>query len=277
MPDPKPKLNAPKPIVTPPVGYTLQEFNASVIPNSLDVPNFIRQGIDMSKIRQVPAPPPKTEDDKSTIAYVLTSDPYKININRPALYGKPVLNHELTHTFQNTRSPDLGRTAVPLDFSKPTTPKTYDYGGVEGLKKAKSIAEFNVEQQAKIVQDYKAKQNKYLAKVKAGKATPAVLREFYEAHQAYHPLVKQLAAMPGADAKLQPSMIDLIRNRNIPTLDLKTEAPGLPSYDTPGLGVVPADPLLGGQSQPTQKVGATKRFKSGKMGVWDGHGWRATQ
>lgn len=257
MPDKKP---------TPPAGYNI------VTPDST-VPAFLQQGVDMSKVKVAPAPPSQTDLQKLAVSYINPSDPYKINVGKPDKFTRPILNHELTHTFQQTRNPALGNVSAPVDKNF-SIQKRYDYGGIEGLKKATSIAHFNEEQQANIVMDYKAAQDAYLAKVKAGKATPADLRKMYETHQAYHPLVKQLAAMPGTKENLQPSALDLMRNRNIPTLDLKTEAPGLPSYDTPGLGVAPADPLLGGQSVAT---GTKKRFANGKMGVWDGHGWRATQ
>lgn len=253
MPNPKP---------TPPKGYNL-------VPADSSVPAFIQQGVDMSKVNVSPAPPPETPLQKRAISYANTGDPYRINVGKPKEFTGPIFNHELTHTFQATRNPSLGETSAPMSDD----PRLAPYGGIEGLKKASSIAQFNAEQQANIVMDYKAIQDKYLAKAKAGTASPAELRVLYEAHQAYHPLVKQLAAMPGTNAKLQPSALDLMLNRNIPSLDLKPEAPGLPSYDTPGLGVVPADPLLGGQSQPTRKIGDTKRFANGKTGRWDGHGW----
>lgn len=250
----------------PPKGYELDTKTA---------PAFLQQGLDMSKVKTVPAPPPQNEDEKQFVSYISPKNPYEINVAKPASYTAPVQNHELTHTFQNTRNPALGSVSAPVDKSKGTTANMYTYGGMEGLKKATSISHFNEEQQANIVMDYKSAQDGYLAKVKAGTATPSDLRKMYETHQTYHPLVRQLAAMPGVDAKLQPSALDMVLNRNMPSLDLKPEAPGLPSYDTPGLGVAPADPLLGGQSQPTaRKVGEIKRFPNGKIGRWDGHGWR---
>lgn len=241
-----------KPDPQPPVGYILDEFKASKVPDSSDVPAFIQQGIDMSKVRQVPAPAPQTVSDKNAIAYVNTKNPYEVNIVQPDLYGKPVFNHELTHTFQATRNPDLGEISAPLPPVEDVTPKTYDYGGVEGLKKAvasgKAVHDFNAEQQAKMVQDYKAVQDKYLAKASAGEITDKDKKEFSDAHQAYHPLVKQLAELPDKNVKVSPTLLDTVLGRTIPGINTKPEPPGLPAYDTPGLGVLPADPLLGGKS-----------------------------
>lgn len=273
------------PVPKPPKGYNLDADppaggNATGFPNPLEAPAFLQQGLDMSKVRQINAPPAQTADQTKAVSYVSSDNPYEIKVGKPLIYNAPIMNHELTHTFQQTRNPALGEISAPVDKSRGTTAAMYDYGGIDGLKKAKSITQFNEEQQANIVKDYKAIQDKYLAQAKAGKASPAELRKLYEAHQAYHPLVRQLAAMPDAKVKLQPSMLDMVLGRNMPTIDMKPEPPGLPSYDTPGLGVVPADPLLGGQSQATHTVGVrrfgeTKNFKNGKAGIWDGRGWVA--
>lgn len=226
----------------------MDEFTAS-IPDTSDVPAFIKQGIDMSKVQQVPGQP-KDDVEKGSVAWTNDSDPYVVNVNQPDIYGKPILNHELTHTFQMTRNPDLGDTSAPFEWNDKNPRSVYEYGGVEALKKATSVAHFNDEQQAEIVKDYKATQDKYLAKAKAGKITDADKHKMYEAHQAYHPLVKQLAAMPDSKTSLNPSLLDEILNRNMPSLDLSTEPPGLPDYSVKGLGVLPADPLLGGKSVP---------------------------
>jgi len=275
MPDPKAKLpKASKAEVKPPAGYVLNN------PADMStVPAFLKQGVDLGKISQVNTDP-QTISESMAVAAVNPANPYQINVFKPHahLYDGDVRNHELTHTYQMTRNPNIGAVAKEQAYhpEDPQNVDDYDYGGEDGLRAAikarKSISDFGYEQQANIVRDYKSKQDDYLAKVKAGKASPADLRKMYETHQAYHPFVRQMAAMPDEKQNLNPSALDLLRNRNIPTLDLKTEAPGLPSYDTPGLGVAPADPLLGGQSVP---IGKTKRFKSGKIGVWDGHGWRA--
>ena len=229
--------------VKPPAGYSLDSFASSVKPLS-EVPAFIQSGVDAKRIQQVPAKP-ESDLDKQAIAYVHSDDPYKINVNKPGEYDKSVFSHELTHTFQLTRNDAIdGSAPVQHKDGKPV----YDYGGLDGLKKAKSIADFSDEQQANIVSDYKGIQDHYLRKAATGKITADDRKKFYEARQAYHPLVKQLAEMPGKNEHLQPSTLDVVLNRNLPTINTKPEAPGLPPYDTPGLGVVPADPLLGGRS-----------------------------
>lgn len=274
------KLNSPAP-----TSYSPEDFKG--LPDNSDVPNFIRQGIDMNKVRQVPADFPSEDTGKNVVAYVSPDAPYDVNVVQPDIYGPPIKNHELTHTFQQTRNPALGDISAPLDrHGKVATANAYDYGGVEGLKKAqqarKTITSFNDEQQAEIVKDYKGIQNKYLAKAKTEMLTDADKKAMYAAHQAYHPFVSQLAGMPGQDVKLNPSLLDMALGR-LPKIDVNPAAPGLPDYSVKGLGVVPADPLLGGKSaypemikhEIPRKMGDTKRFSNGKTGKWDGHGWVA--
>lgn len=235
-------------------------------PDYSDVPAFIKSGIDLSKVRQTPTS--IYGQDPDAIASVTPANPYKIDVDMPDLYGPPVLNHELTHTFQFTRNQSLPAPNNPNDGGS-ASPKSYAYGGVEGLEKAlrggKTIADFNVEQQADMVRDYKARYGGLLHKAQHGRATPQDLHEMYRLRQAYHPFIQQLADMPGQG---QPVAM--------PTG--KPAAPGLPDYSVAGLGVVPADPLMGGNSvYPTEvhRTGETKRFVNGKIGRWDGHGWRA--
>ena len=214
-----------------------------------DVPAFLKRDVDLSKVQQVRAQP-KTADEQRAEAYVFNDAPYKVNVNMPQYFGKPDLNHELTHVDQFTRSPDIPQPYAPTVGGGHDS---YDYGGTAGLHQArnsgKTMASFNQEQQANMVRDYKAAQDKYLEKAAKGVVTKEDEQHMYDAYQAYHPFVAQLAAVPGAGERLQPSMVDEALGRNLPTIPVRPAAPGLPAYDTPGLGVMPADPLLGGRSQ----------------------------
>lgn len=222
-------------------------------PDSSDVPAFIKNGIDMSRVRQVEATPQNAED-RNSIAAVGDDDPYKVKVYATDLYGPPIENHELSHTYQATRNPKLNISApIPRGASRE---QIYGYGGVQGLQNAinnkKTIADFNVEQQAEIVKDYKALQDKYLQKAKQGKITPEDLKQMYIIHQAYHPFIQQFAGMPGQQENLSRSpLLELLGAQKPVPIGGPPPAPGLPAYDTPGLGVLPADPLMGGQSQPT--------------------------
>lgn len=297
MPDPKltalkdqaakrnptvPQVSGSASLISPPMGYKLTSTSGYApsdfkgLPDNSDVPAFIQQGVDMSKVKQIPTPvDPASPND---IAYVGSTTPYDVHVVQPDIYGPPVFNHELMHTFQDTRNPALGDTSAPISENA-THEQTYGYGGIEGLQKAiqgrKTIANFNREQQAEIVKDYKAIQDKYLAKARSGKLTDADKKALYTAHQAYHPMVQQLASMPGKEVNLSPSLLDMALGRNMPTIDITPEAPGLPDYSVKGIGVLPADPLLGGNSVATPTPGTKKRYVNGKIGVWDGHGWRA--
>ena len=220
---------------------------------SQDVPAFIKQGVDMNKVTQK-VQKPETQDDASSIATVYDDKPYDVNIYNPSQYGTSVRNHELTHTFQDTRSGGIPK--VSAGHASVTKPEDYEYGWVQGLEKArnqgKTISSFNVEQQADMVEDYKKIHDLYLDKAKKGTITPDDERRMYRAQKAYHPFVSQLAKMPAKDVPVTSNpLLQLLGYKKPPTIDTKPEAPGLPSYDTPGLGVLPADPLMGGKSRST--------------------------
>lgn len=256
MPDPKP-----------PTGYNL-------VPRDSSVPSFIRESV--GPIKEKIEPPLKNHyPGTETIA---AAHPGVISIYDSKEYTPQVRNHEMTHQFQYTRAD--GNVKLPFGYelpisgaSSPSAPMkytqgslaNYNYGGQDGLQALlsahKTAANLNVEQQADMVADYKAKQDAYLAKVKAGKATPADLKAMYETHQAYHPFVQQMANVPKNFKDTVPSIGTLIGIGKPQSVATNPAAPGLPSYDTPGLGVAPADPLLGGQSQaiktPSQKITGT--------------------
>jgi hypothetical protein len=224
----------------------------SEMPDYSEVPAFLKQNIDMGRVRQV-VTTPQTKEDLNSTAGVGDDDPYRVKVYAPDLYGPPILNHELTHTFQDTRNKSLPSISAPITG---TGRSVYDYGGVKGLEVArlqgKTIADFNAEQQADMVKDYKWFHDQYLNKAAQGKITPEDEKKMYELQQAYHPFIKQLAAMPGANVNLDRSpLLELLGIQKPVSIGGAPEPPGLPSYDTPGLGVLPADPLMGGRSQAT--------------------------
>ena len=231
--------------VNPPPGYVLEnDFSA--------VPEFLKQGLDLNKVQQV-VTQPATEQERRATAEVDDFEPYKVKVLDPRFYGPPILNHELTHTFQDTRAEGIN----PSTQIKQPGPGAYDYGGIEGLKQArkagKTVSDFNYEQQADMVRDYKYHHDQYLQKAARGTITPADEAHMYQLQQAYHPFIKQMAEMPGKDADLKRnSLLELLGVQKPVELNSKPEPPGLPSYDTPGLGVLPADKLMGGKSQPTR-------------------------
>jgi hypothetical protein len=222
---------------------------------SKEPPAFIKQGLDMSKVTE-PVKKPETEDDNRSIATTISDKPYEINVYHPEDYGTSVRNHELTHSFQFTRN--LAPREVGKLDATVNTPEQYEYGWVQGLEAAqknrKTVSDFNLEQQADMVADYKKIHDMYLDKAKKGTITKDDERLMYRAQKAYHPFVSQLAKMPAKkDQVTSNPLLQLLGYAKSPTIDTKPEAPGLPSYDTPGLGMVPADPLMGGQSQSTVK------------------------
>ncbi len=218
-------------------------------------PAFLKQGLDMSKVTQ-PVRKPTTEDESNSIAVTDSDKPYEIKVFHPEDYGTSVRAHELTHTFQFTRaiSPkEVGKLGATVN-----TPEQYQYGWVKGLEEAqknrKTVSDFNLEQQADMVSDYKNIHDMYLDKAKKGKITPEDERLMYRAQKAYHPFVSQLSKMPAKKDQVTTNpLLQLLGYAKAPTINTKPEPPGLPSFDTPGLGVLPADPLMGGQSQSTAK------------------------
>ena len=218
-----------------------------------DVPEFLKQGLDLGKVQQV-ATKPQTIQEQKAIAGVDSDNPYLVKVFDKGNYSTPVLNHELTHTFQDTRNSEL-----PQVSSNKVSPgrSGYEYGGISGLvearKKGKTISDFNYEQQAEMVKDYKTKHDEYLKKASSGNISPSVEKEMYDLQQAFHPFIKQLAEMPSNKENLKRNpLLELLGIQKTPTIDTKPETPGLPSYDTPGLGILPADKLMGGNSQPTK-------------------------
>lgn len=261
---------------TPPKGYTLDTptkgtpSKSEALPSMNSAPLFIRNSVDMSKVRQTVGAP-RANETQALADVRPQEDPYSINVFRPDLYKNPDRDHEITHVFQETRNPQV----QPFAGTQGGGKDNFDYGGQAGLEKArlqgKTISHFNAEQQAEMVKDYKSKHDHYLELAKSGKMTPKDVRDSYALMQAYHPFISQLASMPGV-------------NDNMKTINTTAAAPGLPSPSVAGLGVIQADPLLGGMSQypaakgvATRKIGQTKNFPNGKIGVWDGHGWRAQQ
>jgi hypothetical protein len=244
---------------TPPKGYQLDP----AVQDTSTVPAFIQQGIDVGSVQQSIAPESavhgSTDKGYHTVA---ESNPGVISVFRPGEYDVPVRNHEMTHEFQQTR--DFGGIKLPgdntLDLPGQTKPysadqyrpgdhRNYAYGGVQGLLKArqqgKTVANFNREQQADIVADYKEMQDDYQEAVAAGTATPGMSKMMEQVRQAYHPFVQQLADVPKYSAARS---IGTFLGIGSPDAPPAPRAPGLPAYGTPGLGYVQPDSLLGGDA-----------------------------
>lgn len=243
---PPPPPGGGQPVPNPHYQTTLPSISAT----DSSIPAFIRNGVDMKGVTQTVNKP--NEADQGAIADVHSDDPEHVHVFDTGAYNSDTRNHELTHVFQDTRSPDI--TTVNTHVGKDVVDNTsYDYGGKNGLQKArkggKTIANFGVEQQAQMVRDYKQEQDAFLQKVKSGKATPKDLQAMSDSQQAYHPFMEQMANMPGKDARIHPGYINLLLGRNMPTLDARPEAPGLPSFATPGMGMATPDPLMGGHAE----------------------------
>ncbi len=186
----------------------------------------------MKDVRQATTAP--TLDESNQIANVDTRNPTRINVLMPEHYSAPDLAHEMTHVFQNLHSVPGGSAQTQGEGRD-----EYSYGGIDGLKAAmrsgKTIANFNQEQQARIVQDYYREDRRLMDKAKAGTITPQEKHQLYEMRQVYPRFISQLAAMPKTGEEPTP-------------LDTRPVAPSLPDYSVAGLNVVREDPLMGGGS-----------------------------
>jgi hypothetical protein len=247
---------------TPPADYILDPATADLT----TIPSFIRNGVDTSKVTQVVEPASQQgAPDVAGTETVAESTPGKIAVYHPSEYTTATRNHEMEHQLQQAQSsgtiklpggyelaPFGQHPAAAPEQHESGDPRNYDYGGERGLQQArqhgKTAADFNIEQQADMVSDYKAKQDTYLAKARAGKITKSDQQAMYQTYQAYHPFIQQMASVPRSLAQDMPSVRALLGIGKPPSLAAKPAAPGLPSYAVAGLGVAPADPLLGGQS-----------------------------
>ena len=271
---------APAPPTTPPPGGGTPLPNPNyVAPLRSDddsIPAFIRNSVNVNDVKQVVKTP--GNDDKGVTAEVNDATPNQIDVFDPGKYDTGRRNHELTHVYQDSRGDSTSSTsAVTGEVSIHNDP--YDYSGratssralpkaeqmkakLEGLQKArndgKTIANFNDEQQAEIVRDYKDQHDSFLKKVKDGTATKKDLQAMSDLQNTYHPFIDQLAKMPSKTSS-HTSMLDTLLGHNMPTINTRPDAPGLPSFATPGIGIVAADPLMGGHSQPIRSNKKSKQ------------------
>lgn len=137
-----------------------------------------------------------------------------INVVSPSAYTKPAAAHEATHVFQNTRNDqfqDLGNALLP---NGATSLADYDYGGVAGLQAnpQKTVADYNPEQQAQMVQDLTQAQ----AQLHPG-MTQAQLAAWDRTKTALERPIQQLAAVPAQDDSLGGKIDHYLYERGLGT------------------------------------------------------------
>jgi hypothetical protein len=163
----------------------------------------------------------------------------EIRVDTPSMFDRPVMAHELTHVYQDART---------REFTFPPDQKTdkYNYGGMNGLKKAiqdrKTIANFSVEQQASIVEDYYRAHRDMLAQ---GKLNPRTASDFEEMKKTYGPFIRQLAGVPTDE--------DLYKPIGTPP------PPGVPGYEA--TGYVSGDKNIMDFMIPVKKDNISSQFK----------------
>jgi hypothetical protein len=114
------------------------------------------------------------------------------------MYSPPIAAHEATHVFQNSRNDqfqDLERSQMPSSVSI----GNYDYGGTKGLlaNPLKSVASYNPEQQAEMVEDLTAAQSKLTPKMSRKQ-----LQDWDTTKTALERPIQQLANVPAQDASI---------------------------------------------------------------------------
>lgn len=186
----------------PPPGYSLEE-----------VPDFLKQTAANSK---VVIQPPNGKD----VARVTSTDPTTVQVNQRDQFGQPQLNHEETHVWDFSRNPEIV-SQMEADLRTGKLPKTYTYGGTDGLLQAqqqhKTIADFGPEQHAEMVRNY---DEEITAAIKRGDAATVD-----KLNRAYGPYLDQLANLPGKN----DSMTTMTQK------DLTPVAPGLPPATESGI------------------------------------------
>lgn len=171
---------------------------------------------------------PKSFNGTQAVAAVDPARPSTINVYRNDLYTPAVQQHELTHVYQLSRDPSV-------QFNHDQAGQgTYGYGGVQGLQQMQrqglTAGHMTMEQQAELVKDWQ-QNNERIGK---GGMTQQEAASAYAFNQAAHPFIAQMAQWPKQGEANAP-------------IDTAPRAPGLPEPNTPGLGMVAADPLYGQQ------------------------------
>lgn len=248
---------------------TDQDINPAVTDLST-VPDLIKRVVNVGSILQAENLGQSGDTAMEGYHTVAEANPGKITVYRPNEYTPYVRNHEMTHELQQTR--DIGGLKLPgnntidlpgqvkpysPDRYRPGDPRNYSYGGQDALLAArgkKTIANFNPEQQADIVADYEKAQDDLLAKVQSGKYTQEDLKNWQATYDAYHPFVEQLSKVPEYSAKRS---IGTLLGMGMPEAPPAPAAPGLPPADTPGLGYIQPDPVMGGVAAALTRPGTT--------------------
>ncbi len=196
---------------TPPLGYSLEAVPAFLQPTAAN--------------SQVVVKPP----DNRSIALVSSKEPNVVQVHEPSQFGQPQLDHEETHVFDLSRNPAVV-SQMENDLASGKLPKTYTYGGPDGLLQAqregKTIADFGPEQRAEMMSDYADGTKQAIARGDA--------KTLDKLNAAYGRYVHEEASLPGKN----DSMTTMTQQ------DLTPAAPGLPPAEVSG--ILEPNPLLGG-------------------------------
>lgn len=176
---------------------------------------------------------PKSFNGTQAVAAVDPANPSTINVYRPDLLTPYVQHHELTHSYQLSRDPSVQFNQEQAGHG------TYGHLGVNDMQQmqqqGKTAQHLTMEQQANLMADWQDN-NEKIAK---GGMTQQQAADAYAFNQAAHPFISQMAQWPKQGEANAP-------------IDTSVAAPGLPSPQTPGLGMVAADPLYGQQASRIQ-------------------------
>jgi len=169
--------------------FALQQMTAAAQPSWISGQIQTQQGQELPELQG--------RNDIGTVAYVPNAGT-TISVTRPSLYDKPTAAHEATHVFQNTRN-DKFQNLMQLMMPQTDSVSNYDYGGVQGLQAnpQKSVAAYNPEQQAQMVEDLTAAQSKLKPNM-----TPAQLAAWDATKNALERPISQLAAVPAQDTSV---------------------------------------------------------------------------
>ncbi len=171
------------------------------------VPQFLRDTLDMTKVKIGGMDPNAVKNattytgptGKPLADYVSSDDPYTIHSDPNIPLRQSLLNHELTHTYQDIS----GAQFAPADPKDP-----YNYGGVQGLldaqAKGKKINDFSNEQVARMIQDHTERTSALKTYAAQGVLQPEDVAAYQKWKSAVGPYVTQLAALKGKKYAAQP-------------------------------------------------------------------------
>lgn len=177
---------------------------------SLDqIPRFLRDTLPMNKVSVGQGSLDELKgyaaSHPNAASYVQDSNPYAIKVLNSQQFNQGVLNHELSHAYQDQ---------TKAKFAPVNPNNVYGYGGTAGLastmQKGAKVTDFSPEQLARIVETHSNTFNQLAQKAQAGQLTQEDVNDYQQWRGAVSPLMQQFAALSGKKYSAQPAQPNTI-------------------------------------------------------------------